>query len=148
MDIWSTILISLLLFLAALGLMYWHVQSWRRLQSADLGPSDLDFYRRQYRRRLQTSAMLGILAVDLLAGELLTFWINSQLFFIIYWSATLILVVWMALLAVVDIWATKYHFGKLKQKYLLEQAKLNAEIRRVQAVRGNGHIPIKKETGE
>ena len=63
MDIWSSLLTSALLLLAALGLMYWHVLSWRRAELADLAAGELDFYRRQFRRRIQTSAMLGILAV-------------------------------------------------------------------------------------
>jgi hypothetical protein len=138
MDIWSTFLVSVLLLLAALGLMYWHLLSWRRLQTAELALGDKDFYFRQFRRRIQTSAMLGILALGLFVGELLTWWIKSELFFIVYWGATLLLVVWVALLAAVDIWATQYHFGKLRQKCLVEQAKLHAEIRRAQAARGNG----------
>jgi hypothetical protein len=126
--------------------MYWHVQSWRRAQLADLAAGELDFYRRQFRRRIQSSAMLGILAVLIFAGELLTKWINSQVFFIIYWAAALLLVIWVALLAGADIWATQYHFGRLRQKCLIEQAKLHAEIRRVQSVRGNGKPPAKRET--
>jgi hypothetical protein len=138
MDIWSSLIISILLLLAALGLVYWHVYSWRKVQLADLATGELDFYRRQFRRRIQTSAMLGILAVLIFAGELLTWWISSQIFFICYWAAALLLVIWVALLAAADIWATQYHFGKLRQKCLIEQAKLQAEIRRVKSVRGNG----------
>jgi hypothetical protein len=146
MDIWSSLLISVLLLLAALGLMYWHVLSWRRAQLADLAAGELDFYRRQFRRRIQTSAMLGILAVLIFAGVVLAKWIDSQLFFIIYWAAALLLVIWVALLAGADIWATQFHFGQLRQKCLIEQAKLHAEIRRVQSVRGNGKPPAKRET--
>ena len=107
MDIWSSLLISILLLLAALGLMYWHVRSWRKAQLADPSPGELDFYSRQFRRRIQTSAMLGILAVLIFAGELLTWWISSHVFFFIYWIAALLLVMWVALLAGADIWATK-----------------------------------------
>jgi hypothetical protein len=145
MDLWSSFLISVFLLLSALGLMYWHVRSWRSAQSAELAPGELDFYRRQFRRRIQTSAMLGILAIGLFAGELLNLWISSQVFFAIYWGGALLLVLWVALLAAADIWATKYHFGQLRQKCLIEQAKLQAEIRRVQSVRGNGKPASKNE---
>jgi hypothetical protein len=37
-----------------------------------------------------------------------------------------------------DIWATKRHFGRLRQDCLVEQAKLESQIRRIQAIRGNG----------
>jgi hypothetical protein len=143
MDIWTSLLISIFILSAALGLVYWHVCSWRKAQLADHAAGELDFYRRQFRRRMQTSAMLGILAVGLFVGELLTRWIGSELFLIVFWSAMLLLVVWVALLAAADIWATQYHFGKLRQKCLIEQAKLQAEIRRVQSVRGNGK-PLSK----
>ncbi len=126
--------------------MYLHVRSWRRAQQADYSPNEMDFYRRQFRRRMQTSAMLGCLAVIILAGEFLTRWMHSQLFFALYWAATLLLVLWVVLLAAVDIWATQYHFNQLRQKCLIEQAKLHAEIRRVQAVRGNGKPLKKKQT--
>jgi hypothetical protein len=140
MDIWSSLLISTLLLLAALGLMCWHIISWRKIrtQPAAQNADDLDFYRRQFRRRIQTTAMLGILAAGLFAGELLPRWIDSRLFLIIYWVAMMLLVLWMALLAAADIWATKFHFSRLSHKFLIEQAKLKAEIQRVQSLRGNG----------
>jgi len=92
--------------------------------------------------------MLGILAVVIFVGVLLTWWINSHVFFIIYWAAALLLVFWVVLLAGADIWATQYHFGQLRHKCLIEQAKLHAEIRRVQSARGNGKPPAKNEIYE
>jgi hypothetical protein len=148
MEFWPTLLISALLLLTALGLMYWHLRSWRGAQSADLAENELDFYRRQFRRRIQSSAMLAILAVLIFIGELLPLWISSRLFLIVYWAAALLLVLWVALLAVADFWATKYHYGQLREKCLIEQAKLHAEIRRVRSVRGNGKPPPNTELGE
>jgi hypothetical protein len=138
MDILVTTLMSALLLSAALGLIYWHLSSWKSRQSSDLTPEDHDFYRRQYRRRMQSSGMLGILAVGLFLGEYFTRWIDSPLFFIVYWGIMLLIVVWMAMLAVGDMWTTKYYFGKMRDKCLIEQAKLHAEIRRVQSHHGNG----------
>ena len=147
MDILSSSLISGLLLLAALALMYWHVSSWRKAQTSDLAADELDFYRRQFRRRIQTSTLLGMLAIMLFLGELLNLWIASRLFFIIYWAAALVFVAWVCLLAAADIWATQYHFGQQRQKCLLEQAKLHAEVRRVQAIRGNGKPLAKRDEG-
>ena len=48
------------------------------------------------------------------------------------------MVLWVALLALVDMWATKHHFGRLRHRCLVEQAKLEAEARRIRSVRGNG----------
>jgi hypothetical protein len=55
-----------------------------------------------------------------------------------YWGAVLLLVLWMALLAVADMVATKFHFTRLKTDYMVEQAKLRAQMRKIQGVEGNG----------
>jgi uncharacterized membrane protein YesL len=147
MDIWSSLLISILLLSASLGLMYWHARTWRWARTAALLPNELDFYRRQFRRRMQTSAMLGILALIIFTGDFLTRWLHSELLFTIYLFTMLLLVIWVVVLAAVDIWATQYHFAKLRQKCFIEQSKLQAEIQRVKSVRGNGKPPTKKDGG-
>ena len=57
---------------------------------------------------------------------------------VIYWACVLLLVAWVGILAVIDIWATKYYYGKLRDTYRIEQARLQAELRRIQSGRGNG----------
>ena len=68
MDLYSLALMSSLLLLAAVGLMVSHVRSWRAFQRTNLAAEEFDYRRRQFRRRMQTSAMLGILAVAMFAG--------------------------------------------------------------------------------
>lgn len=138
MGILSVALFSAILLAFAAGLMVSHVRTWRTFQQEKLDAEDFDYRRRQFRRRMQTSAMLGLLAVALLAGQLLTEWLRSGWFAGVYWFAVILLVCWVGLLAVVDMWATKHHFGRLRQHCLVEQAKLEAEIRRIRAIRGNG----------
>jgi hypothetical protein len=140
-DIWSLALISSLLLLCALGLMALHVRTWRRAQQQPLQPDDLDYHRRQYRRRMQTSAMLGLMAVAILVGQLATSRIESKLVVCGYWGVVLLMVGWVGLLAVADMLATKHHFNRLRQTYLIEQLKLHAELRRIRAARGNGKAP-------
>ena len=53
-------------------------------------------------------------------------------------AGLILLVCWVALLALVDVWATKHHFNRLQHRCQIEQAKLEAELRRIQSVRGNG----------
>jgi len=130
-------LVSLALLLAAVGLMVWHARAWGRAR-ADRAADELDFQRRRFRRRMQTSAMLGLLAVALFVGELLTSRIQSPWFRLTYWSGVLLGVVWIGLLAAADVWASKYHYDRLRQSYLIEEAKLQAELRRIQAKRSNG----------
>jgi predicted lipid-binding transport protein (Tim44 family) len=144
MDIWSSALISLFLLLCAAGLMVSHVRTWRRVQSQQPEAAERDYHRRQFRRRMQTSAMLGVLAVGILLGRLLMSFGAPPLVIFLYWTGVILLVLWLALLAVADMLATKHYFGRLRQDYLIEQAKLQAEVRRIQAARRNGKGKAKR----
>ena len=149
MDIWSSLLISSFLLLCAAGLMASHVRSWRNVlgQRQGLDSREFDYRWRQYRRRMQTSAMLGLLAVALLVGQLIQRLSLPPLAVFVFWGGVLLLVVWLALLAVADIVATKHYFGKLRRDFLIEQAKLQAELRRIQQLRGNGQAQSGRAEG-
>jgi hypothetical protein len=138
MDISFVALVSVLLLLAAVGLMASHFRSWRICQRQELDPAEFDYRRRQFRRRMQTSAMLGIVAVAILVGHVLTLWLRSPEFAALFCGAIILLVVWTCLLALIDIWATQHYFGRLRYDARVEQARLQAELRRLQALRGNG----------
>jgi MFS family permease len=138
MDDPSVALVSLFLLGFAAWLMISHVRSWKAYQLQDLDAEDFDFRRRQYRRRMQTSAMLGILAVALFVGRVLTEWLHSGWFAAVFWIAVILVVGWVGLLALVDAWATKHHFGRQHDRYMIERAKLQAEAHRIQSIRGNG----------
>jgi len=138
MDLWSSAFVSLLLLAAAAGLMTSHARTWRSAREEPLEPGELEFCRRQFRRRMQTSAMLGLLGVAIFVGQVLTLWIVSRLFVALYLAGILALLGWVVLLALADILATKYHFGRLRDNYKIEQAKLQAEVRRIRAREGNG----------
>ena len=125
------------LLLCATGLMISHLRTWRRLQQGELEAEEFDYHRRQFRRRTQTSGLLGLLAVAIFVGRLILT-TGPPLLVLIFWIGVLLVLGWMALLALVDIWATKHHFGRLRQTYLIEEAKLQAELRRIRAARGNG----------
>jgi hypothetical protein len=137
MDVFSVIIVSTILLLAAVGLMISHVRSWRTFQKESLEAEDFDYRRRQFRRRMQTSAMLALLAVALLVGYALPVWLGPAAV-TAYWIVVMAVACWVALLAAVDIWATRHHFARLRHHSLVEQTKLQAELRRIQAVRGNG----------
>jgi hypothetical protein len=138
MDISSVILVSVLLLLVAAGLIVSHVRTWRGFQQENADAEEFDYRRRQFRRRMQTSAMLAVVAAGLLIGYLLTVWLRSDWFTVIYWIAMMGLACWIVLLAIVDAWATKHHFGRMRYHCLVEQAKLQAELHRMQAYQGNG----------
>jgi len=143
MDYGSSILISLVLLVSGGGLMAWHVVAWRRWRSQDVEARERNYRRRQFVRRMQTSAMLGLLGVAIIVGQVLTPWLRSLMFTVLFWGGVLVLVLWMGLLALADIVATQQHFGRLHNETLVERAKLQAEARRLQAGQGNGK-PLKK----
>ena len=89
-----------------------------------------DFRRRQYRRRMQTSAMLGILGAAIFVGQLLLDWAVSSGLLLVYWCGVLALVVWIALLALADMTATHFHYAREKNNTVIEQARLKDELRR------------------
>jgi hypothetical protein len=138
MDLPSILIVSLVLLLAAVGLIVSHIRSWREYVRQEANAEDFDYRRRQYRRRMQTSAMLGILGIAMSAGYGLTLWLDSGWFAVVYWTAVMALAFWVVLLALVDIWATKHHFGRLRHQCFVEQVKLESELHRLQSIRGNG----------
>lgn len=112
-----------------------HVRTWRSLKGQQLEPQEGEYRWRQTRRRIQTSAMLMVLAAALAA----THWVTRPPWaFLALLVGILVLLVWVTLLAVADIVATKYYYGRLRHRYLMEEVKLQAELRRLQAVRGDG----------
>ena len=149
MEVWSSASVSLLFLLAAVWLMRSHTQAWRTFQQSgqDLEVNELDYRRRQYRRRMQTSGMLGVLAIALLAGC----WVKSPplspLMFTIYWGGVILIVIWLGMLAVVDIISTKFYFGRVKRDYMIENARLEAQARRLQRAQGNGRTGHGSKSG-
>ena len=138
MDLWTIGLVSILLLGCAAALMFAHVRTWRQAVGAAATREELNYRRRQFRRRMQTSAMLALLAVALFLGEWLTGVVESGWFGIIYWLGVLAVVIWVALLALADVLATKFHYDRLRRGYLIERAKLEAELRRIRRAQGNG----------
>ncbi len=131
MNYLSSIVVALVLLVSSAGLIAWHVRAWRRLQQGEIEPRERAFRRRQFRRRVQTSAMLGLLGVVILVGQALMIWVTSRMFLVIYWSGVLLLVLWVVLLALADMAATVFYYSREKSNYLVEQAKLQGELRRV-----------------
>jgi hypothetical protein len=53
----------------------------------------------------------------------------------VYWGLVLIVLAWVGVLAVADIWATKFFFGRLRDRYRLEQTRLQAQLRQIRRTR-------------
>ena len=131
MSHWSSMAVPGLLLVCAAGLMAWHVRSWRAARRGQLDARELDFRRRQFRRRMQTSAAIGLLAVLLWAGQWLVPRLHSLPLVIFFCVGLLGVLLWLSLMAVTDMMATKFHYSRLHQDYLVEQARLRSELRRI-----------------
>lgn len=137
---WVSFVVALGLIGCAAGLMVWHVRSWRRAAGSRLDDGERDYRYRQFRRRMQTSAMLALLAALLGVGP----WIGQRPGWVAaYAAAVVVLAMWICLLAAVDALATRLHYGRIRHEYYVERAKLQAQLRRAESTRGNGRSPIK-----
>jgi hypothetical protein len=138
MNFWYSAVVFGLLLLAAAGLFFWNLRQWRKVRPESISKDEHDYRRRQFRRRLQSSAMLGAAGVAIFVPELLPQKITENPYFLLYWVAVMLMVLWVVLLAAVDIWATKFYYDRLRNAYFHEKLKLEAELRRAQTTRSNG----------
>ena len=144
MNWYASAAFALFLLLCAAGLMVWHLRAWRAQRQRKLEPDERDFFRRQFRRRMQTSAMLALIAAALPVGQWIaqmgadnkdTYWPEWAFAF---WGLVILMVVWVGFLALADLWFTRLFFGRLRQRYWLEKTRLEAELRRIHGAGGNG----------
>lgn len=138
MEIWQLTAISVAVVAVAAGLFFWHVRQWRRAERSDIDKNELDFRRGQFRRRAQTTLMLGLATAALpFSLTIIERWHKPG---IAYLAVVLILYAWAGLLALADIWAIHFFYGPERDKNRLEQTRLKAEIRRIQdAARREGN---------
>lgn len=137
-DFLSYTLFSAVVVAAAVAMIVWHVRAWRSARRRKLERGERDYRRRQFRRRMQASAMLGILGLMVFAGGVMMIYRVRPLALTYYWLAVMVVLAWLALLALADMLATKHYYGRVRDHYTVEQAKLHAELRRLLATRSNG----------
>jgi hypothetical protein len=139
-DFLPSVLFALLILLASGWLMQTHVRTWQavRRRAGELEARELDYRRRQFRRRMQTSALLGAVGICVLVGKLLLVLRAPPLVVLFFWCGVMMLAVWLGLLAVSDMVCTQAYFRRLKQNYVIEEARLKAELQRIKRTHGNG----------
>ena len=82
----------------------------------DFPEAERDFYRRQFRRRMQGSAIIGIVGLLLPLGG----WIADGMLNLAYLALLLALVGWMLMLGLADLVATRPHFERVREHLLAE----------------------------
>lgn len=97
--------------------------------------ADYDFRQRQFRRRVQTSLLVGAVGLLLpLAG-----WIVDPTWNVLYGVALLSLVGWMAMLGVADLVATRHHFNRVREQMLSDM--MTAVRDEPENQKAGGHSP-------
>ncbi len=130
MDHLPSYLLAVVLCLAAAILITRHIRAWQRQADEELGERELKFYRRQFRRRIQTSALIGLLGAAILGGQLLIDKVHSWRLQVAWWIGIVALVLWIVLLAIADLAATSFFYSREKSDFVVEHAKLQAELRK------------------
>jgi hypothetical protein len=86
-----------------------HFRGWAERQAEGItDPADLLHYHSQFRRRIQTSALIAIIGVLVFVGDLISKPIGAKLFGV-YWMIVLALVAYLIVLAILDGLATASH---------------------------------------
>lgn len=134
MEPWISTLVAVGILASAGALAWWHLRVRRTHRRTEMPTAQYEFYRRQFRRRIQVSTMLGLLAV-LLAIET---WVELPAVQLAAGGSMLLILLWIMLLALVDALATRFHYDRLRNDYIVERAKLEAQARRLGAAGGNG----------
>lgn len=130
MDILSSLLVAVVLVTAAGFWMWRHLGVWQKARRQGLEPREFDFRRRQFSRRMQTSGLLAALGISIFVGSWLT---GPPLLVTLFWMGVLLLTCWLALLAAADAVATRMHYYRLRDEYVVEQRRLEGELKRLQA---------------
>jgi len=86
-----------------------HLRTWAHRQTEGIiDPADLLHYHGQFRRRLQTSALMAVIGVLIFVGDLISEQMGAR-FFGFYWIIVLTMVAYLVVLAVLDGLATASH---------------------------------------
>jgi hypothetical protein len=124
----GTYVVSLLLIGLSGVLIDMHRRSWRAAQEdPTMSLSDVRFARSQYRRRTQSSGIIGILGAAIGVYPLVP---HEPLPITAYLAALSVACLAIMLLAALDAWATRQNFIRLRSEHLAAQIKLARELGR------------------
>lgn len=123
-----TFLVGLLLIALSAGLVWSHFET-RRIA---VDP-------RQFRRRMLTSGLMGLLGLSLVVGQFIVA-AAQPILFILFWLAVLAMAALLGLSGLIDLWATRHAIRRRRRTAIAEVNRLNAELAQAKALqRTHGH---------
>jgi heme exporter protein D len=131
---WTNLAFAVFLIVVSAVLLCTHVRAWRETQRGDSDDKAVDFLRRQFRRRMQASLMIGVVGLTVIAG----LWIEEGVISVFYWSGVLLIVVWIAILAIADLVNSRFYLNQIRDQHATERAALQAEVDRIRRRDANG----------
>ncbi len=121
-----------LLVIASGWMMKSHLGTWRTIRADESKEAyERNYHRRRFRRRMQTSGLLGLLGIAILIGYFIKPPMASVVV-AVYWASVLLTVAWMLVLAFFDAISTQMHFNRIRRRNEGEQALLEARRRRAE----------------
>ena len=103
-----------------------HLRTWREArESATLADRDKRFAQSMFRRRMVASAMIGGIGAAIGVGPIVP---REPLALAFYLATLLAGCVWILLLAMLDIWATRRHYQRVRTEQLSKQLQLTVEM--------------------
>ncbi len=146
-------LLDFLFPLALLGLsatlLALHIRKWHALGTDLANKDQQSFHRLQLRRRIQASAMIGLLGVAIAVGMAIPWqrWPlmtsrGSQLplAFAGYWLLVILVTFWIVALALADLTHSRSHIRQLTRQHQIKRAELEAQLQRHRAKDKRGEI--------
>ena len=132
---WLTDIVAIVVPVAVAALGVWllvaHWRVWQKVRATAAEARELEFQRRRYRRRMQTSGILALLGLAMLGGQAIAADKHPSLF-VYFWCAVALLAVWAMALALADVISTRLYFKGLLRQQIVERAKLQAQLARIE----------------
>lgn len=129
----ATYAISLALMVLCGLLLDSHRRAWRYAQeSSDLAAREKRYALSQYRRRMQASGTIGVVGAAIAVGPLVPHRPGPMT---LYLAALLAACAWIMLMALLDFWATRQHYNRIRSEQLTAQVRLAMELRAAEQAR-------------
>jgi hypothetical protein len=131
---WPAIIFGTVLIVLSVGLMISHAMARRSQTMSALDDEERTYLARRFRRRMQASALIGVVGVAVLGG----LWVDRPPGEALYWCGVFLLVIWILILAGADAASTQSFFREMQSRRAAEHVALHKEIERYRRHEGNG----------